>query len=119
MLVRRRVGDEHFLHAVEFCSRVGHGFAVFPGNKHVHVTAKRLGCRERFGGRILQRSVVMLGEKKRRHESTPASSLSLPTSSATEPTLTPDLRPGGSLVFTTCKRGLTSTPYDSGVFSSI
>ena len=40
--------------------------------------------------------VVVLGQDQDRHQSTPASSLSLATSSATEPTLAPACRLGGS-----------------------
>ena len=54
--------------------------------------------------------LVILGKQQRRHHSTPASFLSLPTRSATEATLTPSLRPGGSEVFTISSRGFTSTP---------
>ncbi len=41
---------------------------------------------------------------------TPASSFSLATNSATDPTLVPDLRPAGSAVLRTCSRGAISTP---------
>ena len=44
------------------------------------------------------------------HHSTPASSFSFAISSATEPTFTPALRPAGSTVLRTERRGLTSTP---------
>jgi len=51
-------------------------------------------------------------------QSTPASTFSFCTSSATEPTFTPALRPPGSAVFTTFRRGETSTPSVSGDVSS-
>src|SRR5262245_28568390 len=90
------------------------------GDEHVQVTAQRLGRSDRFVGCVLERLVVVLGKKKRgRHQSTPTSFLSLSTSSPTDFTLTPALRPGGSLVLSTCSRGEMSTPKLSGVFSSI
>src|SRR5688572_22857028 len=82
------------------------------------VAADRFRGRQGFVGGVLERLVVVLGEEKRCHQIAPAS-LSLPTSSATEPTFTPATRPPGSLVFTTCNRGLMSTPKASGAFSSI
>src|SRR5688572_3857273 len=69
-------------------------------------------------GGILERLVVVFGEQQRCHQIAPAS-LSLPTSSATDPTFTPAWRPPGSLVFTIWSRGLMSTPNASGDFSSI
>jgi hypothetical protein len=50
--------------------------------------------------------------------STPASFLSLSTSSATSLTLTPALRPPGSSVFSTFSRGFTSAPKSAGLLSS-
>ena len=110
MLVRRGVGQQHLLHAIELGGGIGGRFAILAGDQNMHVAAERLGGGERLVGGVLERFVVVLGDEKRGHQSTPASSLSLPTSSATEPTLTPDLRPGGSVVFTTSSRGLMSTP---------
>ena len=49
--------------------------------------------RQRLGGDVVEMAVVDFGKEKNRHQSTPASSLSLATSSATEPTFTPALRP--------------------------
>ena len=110
MFVERPVGEQNFFHAVELGGGIRHRFAILAGHQHVHVGAERLGCGERLGGRILEHLVVVLGNQKRGHHSTPASSLSLPTNSATEPTLAPDLRPGGSVVLSTCSRGVMSTP---------
>ena len=110
VLVERAVREQHLVHAVELGGGVGHRFAILAGDQHVHVAAQRLGGGQRLGGRVLERLVVVLGEQKRGHPSTPASFLSLSTSSATEPTLTPDLRPAGSVVLSTSSRGVTSTP---------
>ena len=68
------------------------------------------------GGQRARRHVAQspardLGQKKGRHvQITPASSCSLATSSATDLTFTPALRPLGSAVFNTLSRGATSTP---------
>src|SRR5437868_5672597 len=109
MLVRAGVREQHFLDAVELGGGVGRGLGVLAGDENVHVAAKLLGGGERLAGGILQRLVVVLGQKKRGHPSTPAS-LSLPTSSAGEATFTPDLRPAGSTVFTSSSHGFASTP---------
>src|SRR5262249_29152147 len=112
--------QQYFLNAVKPSCRVCDRLAILPGDQHVNVTANCLGGGQRLVGRILEGFVVVLGDEKRGHfQSTPASSLSLLTNSAADPTFTPDLRPGGSAVLSTCSRGLTSTPYASGAFSSI
>ena len=95
---------------IELGGGIRHCFAILAGDQHMHVGAERFGRAERLGGRILKYLVVVLGDQKRGHYSTPASSLSLPTSSATDATLAPDLRPGGSVVLSTCSRGVMSTP---------
>ena len=100
MLVSRAVRDQHLLDAVELRGGIGDRAAAFAGDQHMHVAAERLGGGQRLVGRILERLVVVLGNQKNSHPSTPAS-FSLPTSSATEPTLAPALRPPGSTVFTT------------------
>src|SRR5262245_30354560 len=84
----------------------------------MNLATKRDRCGERLVGRILEALVIVLGDQQRRHRM-PASFFSLATSSATEATLTPALRPGGSTVLITSKRGATSTPRSEGVFSSI
>ena len=118
MLVSGVVCDEHFLHASELGCGLRHRRAALAGDQHMHRAADG-GC----GGEGLvrdavQRLVVMFRDQQRGHQITPAS-LSLPTSSLAEPTLTPALRPPGSTVFRTVRRGLASTPSPSGVFSSI
>src|SRR3954469_18757598 len=109
MLIRRGVGDQNLLHAVELGGGVGGCFAILTGDEDVHVAAHRLGGGQRLQGRVLDSLVVVFGGEERAH-SPPASYFSLQIISATEPTLTPDLRPGGSAVFSTCSRGLMSTP---------
>src|SRR5437879_2046529 len=103
MFVERAVGEQHLLDAVELGGRVGHSLRVFAGDEDVHVAAERLCGGQRLVGGILERLVVVFGEQQRGHPITPAS-LSLPTSSAGEATLTPDLRPAGSTVLTTSSR---------------
>ena len=80
------------------------------GDQHMHSAAERLGGGQRLVGGVLERLVVVLGDEKRGHQITPASFLSLSTSSATVFTLAPALRPGGSVVLSTSSRGATSTP---------
>ena len=103
------LGEQHLAHAVELGRRLGRAPGVLAGDEHMHLAAQRLRCRQRLGGGVLEGLIVVFGNQQRRHQITPAS-LSLPTSSATDPTLAPAWRPGGSLVFTTLRRGATSTP---------
>ena len=86
------------------------------GDQHMDVAAERLGGGQRLVGGVLERGVVVFGKQQRGHQSTPASFLSLATSSATMPTLMPALRPGGSVVLSTFRRGVISTPKSAGVF---
>jgi len=82
------------------------GCMLVPGI-HVLAARKNVDGRDKPGHDALRG----LGDKKDCHRySTPASSLSFDTSSATEPTLAPDLRPDGSVVLMTSSRGLISTP---------
>ena len=67
MLVERRVGQQHLLHAVELGGGIRDRLAILAGDEHVHVGAERLGRGERLGGRVLERLVVVLGDKKRGH----------------------------------------------------
>ena len=110
VLVGRVVGEEHLRDAVELRRRFGDGARALARHQHMHGLAERLGGGERLVGGVLERLVVVLGDEKRRHQMTPASFLSLSTSSATVFTLAPALRPGGSVVFITSMRGATSTP---------
>src|SRR5690242_4370075 len=102
MGIRRRIREQDFAHALELCRGIGDGLAALSRHEHMHVGAELLGSRERLRGGIAQRSVIVLGEKKRRHHKTPASFFSLATSSATLATFTPPLRLSGSTVFSTC-----------------
>src|SRR5262249_56778085 len=93
---------------------LGGGFrdaaAALARDQHMHVATQRLGGGQRLVGRVLERLVVVLGEKERGHQINPISFLSLSTSSPTDFTLTPALRPGGSVVLRISIRGATSTP---------
>src|SRR5208283_118512 len=110
VLVGGRIRQQDLLDAVELGRGLGGRPAVMTGDENVHVGAERLGGGQRLCGRIFQRFIVVVGEKKCRHQIAPASFLSLSSSSATVLTLTPALRTGGSLVLTTSSRGLISTP---------
>ena len=70
-------------------------------------TGKAITAARAFGGDV---DVLVVGEEQGRHQITPASFFSLATSSSTEVTLAPALRPGGSVVLSTFRRGETSTP---------
>src|SRR5271170_690150 len=111
MRVERIVRHSHFRHALELSGHRGGGGDVLAGDKHVDRTSELERGGERARGRVVQLSACDFGQKKGRHRQiTPASSWSLPTSSATDLTLTPALRPAGSEVFSTLRRGETSTP---------
>ena len=110
VLVGGRIRQQDLLDAVELGRGLGGRPAIMTGDQNVDVGAERLGGGQRLCGRIFQRLIVVLGEKKCRHQIAPASFLSLSSSSATVLTLTPALRTGGSLVLTTSSRGLVSTP---------
>ena len=111
MRVERIVGHAHFGHACELSGRRRGGADVLAGDQHIDRTAELERGGERARGRVVQLAAGDLGQKKGRHRQiTPASSCSLATSSATDLTLTPALRPAGSAVFSTLRRGETSTP---------
>src|ERR1700736_2003137 len=110
MLVDGAVGEQNLGHAGELGSGFGDRAAAMAGDQHVHVAAERLGGGQRLVGRILERLVVVLGEKERGHQINPISFLSLSTNSPTVFTFTPALRPGGSVVLRISSRGETSTP---------
>ena len=121
--IGRCVGQQHLLDAVELRRRVGRGLRIGAGHQHMHRCAKGLGGGERLVGGVLEMSVIVLGDQQSGHsfdpsQSTPASVLSFWTSSATEPTFTPALRPPGSAVLSTFRRGAMSTPSVSGLVSS-
>ena len=84
--------------------------ATCAGDQHMRL-AQRCHRGHGLGQRIRrQLAVNHFAQKKNSHQITPASSFSFAISSSTEPTLTPALRVAGSTVFTTLRRGLTSTP---------
>ena len=112
-----RVGEEHLGGAVELGGGLGDGLAAGTGDQHVHVAAQRLGGAHGLGDGGAERLVVVVGEKKDRHDSAPTS-FSLAMSSAALATLTPALRPGGSTVLSTLSRGATSTPKSAGFLTS-
>ena len=105
----RGIGIEHLGRAIELGGGLGHRLAVGTGHQHVDVLAQRPGGGHGLGDGRRQRLVVVLRQQKSGHDNAPAS-FSLATSSAALATLTPALRPGGSTVFTTLRRGAISTP---------
>ncbi len=111
------VGVEHLGGAIELGGGLRDGLGVRAGNEHVHVLAQRLGGTHGLGDPGAQRLVVVVGQEQRRHESAPVS-LSLAISSAAFATFTPALRPGGSTVFRTLRRGAGSTPKSAGFLTS-
>ena len=94
-------------------SRLSFGFGCGGGgasHQQMHF-AEASHSRQRFGNRISGKlATIHIGQKENSHQITPASSLSFAISSSTEATLTPAFRPAGSEVFTTVRRGVTSTP---------
>ena len=67
VLVRRAVGEQHLVDAVELGGGIGRAFAVLAGDEDVHVAAERLGGGQRLVGGVLERLVVVLGEQERGH----------------------------------------------------
>ena len=86
------------------------GVSTGVGHEDMHRRAEGDGRGQGLGGGVVQLAAVNFRKEKSRHQSTPASFLSLPTSSATDPTFAPALRLAGSVVFSTVNRGATSTP---------
>src|SRR5262249_52409610 len=93
---------------------LGGGFrdrpATLAGHQHAHVAAERLRGGQRLVGRILERLVVVLGDEKRGHPISPISFLSLSPSPPPVFTLTPAVRPAGSVVLSASSRGAMSIP---------
>ena len=123
MIIGGIVGQQHLGGAGDLRRRLGDRPARGARHQDVHIAARRfrdLRCGgHRVEGRGLQCPVVVFGDDENRHQITRASSLSLSTSSATEPTLTPPCRFAGSSTFKVTSRGVTSTPSCSGVMISI
>ncbi len=111
MRIERTVRDQDLRHAMELGRRLGGRADVLAGDEHVDGLPKLERGGERARRRVVQLAARDLRQEKGRHRQiTPTSSCSLATSSATDLTLTPALRPGGSVVFNTLRRGDTSTP---------
>ena len=94
------LGDQHFCDAGKLGGGLGRalGALAATGDQHVDLGAQLGGRGQRLVGGVLQRGVFVFGNQQRGHQRTPASFLSFDTSSATSLTLTPPLRPGGSVV---------------------
>ena len=104
-------GDEHLLDALQRGGGRRGAIGAMPEQQHVDRSAERFGGRQGAGRDVVEVAVLLFGDEQRGHDQiTPTSVLSLSTSSATEPTRTPALRPVGSTVFSTARRGLGSTP---------
>ena len=112
------VGNQHLRHARKLGRTRRRRPAVVTRHENMKFATQRKGGRQRLGCRAPQRRIRMVGKKQNGHYKIPASVLSLPTSSATLPTLIPAFRVGGSAVLRTFKRGVMSTPKSSGVFTS-
>jgi len=106
----RRIGEQNLGGAIEFCSSLGNRFATGAGDKNVNVAAEIRGGRHRLRRRVIEYCVVVFSQQQNRHQRTPASFFSFDTSSPTLSTTIPAWRTGGSVVFNTCSRGVTSTP---------
>src|SRR5205085_5758279 len=114
-----RIGEQNLADARELGGGLGRRLGARARDKHVDRVAQRCGCRERLARRRVQRAIGVLRQQKDRHrQSTPASVLSLATSSATLPTLTPAFRLAGSVIFRTLSCGAMSTPKSAGFFTS-
>ena len=114
----RCIGGKNLRNTFELRRGFGSGLYVRSGDQDMNIAAKTCDRGKRLGGCRCKFRARKLGKKKCRHQRTPASFLSLSTSSATLPTLTPAFRVGGSDVFKTLSRGLMSTPKSSGFFTS-
>ena len=113
-----RVGEQHVGDPGHPGRGLGDGAAVGAGHQHAHLAqfaARRHGVQ---GGR-LQGVVIVFGDDQDAHQITLASFLSLSTSSATLPTMTPVWRLDGSSTFRVVSRGVTSTPSSSGLNTSM
>src|SRR5690606_31063304 len=108
--IARVVGKQDLRYALELRGRFRDRPASAAGDENMDIVAQCAGGGQRLRSRAVERFVVVLGDQERGHYSTPASLRSLSTSSSTEATFTPPLRPAGSLVLSTFRRGATSTP---------
>src|SRR5262249_37406990 len=106
--------------AIELRSRFRCALGVAAaGDQHMYVAAQLRGCGQRLVGGVLEVACFVFGNQQRSHQRTPASVFSLETSSATSFTLTPALRPAGSVVLRISRCGVRSTPVSDAFFSAI
>src|SRR5581483_8768333 len=106
------VGQAHLGDPGDFGGGLGDRGAAAAGDEDMHVGAGDPGDLGGGGDRVqrrrLQRGAVMFGDDEDGHQITRASSFSLSTSSATEPTLTPPSRFFGSSTLRVTRRGSLS-----------
>src|SRR5581483_9221764 len=115
----RRFGEQDLAHAFEPACSLRDGTAPLARDEDIDVAADGARRGQRLGRRRRQRLVVVLRQQQHRHQSTPASFLSLSTSMATLSTLMPASRAFGSATAMSFSRGAMSTPSASGVVSLI
>ncbi len=108
MRIGRIVGHQHPGDAGDPRRRLGHRADAFAGDQRMHLAQLRGGGHRRQG-RVLHRAVAMLDQNQHAHAATP-NSLSLATSSSTEPTLIPACRFAGSSTLSVVRRAEMSTP---------
>ena len=114
------VSSDHLGNTRDLCGFDGSaGATAFSGNQHMHVAGNSGG-----GGDGVQNDgndcrIIVIGDDQDCHQMTPASFLSLSTSSATDSTFTPPSRFAGSVTLSVVRRGATSTPRSSGLISSM
>ena len=119
MFQGRRIRVQDLGHPGDLGSGFGDAGAIVAGDQDVDVAADLGGCRHGVQGRGLDLRIVVLGDDEVAHQMTFASFRSLSTSSATDSTLTPPARLGGSVTFKVTRRGPTSTPRSAGDMVSI
>ena len=118
MLVHRGIGHVHLGHPGQL-GRCGRGLADVQADDQRMDLAELGGRGHRAARRLLDLAVLVVEQDERGHQITFASVLSFATSSATEPTLTPACRFGGSLTLMVLSRGAGSTPRSAGLMVSI
>src|SRR5690606_33422265 len=111
-------GNEDLRDTFQLRSLLGRRPATRPCNEDMDIAAQRRGGRDSLRRYRIEGVVGMLCQDQGRHQITPASVFSFSTSSATLETLTPALRPGGSVVSSTFRRGATSTPRSAAFLTS-
>ena len=119
MVVGRVVGMPDTRDAGDPCGRLGDRRGPAAGHQNVDIAGERGGGGDGVERRRVERRAVMGGDDKSRHQITPASFLSLSTSSSTSATLRPPARAGGSSTVKVSSRGATSTPSSSTAIWSI